>query len=290
MTLNQRVPTTAFGGMAQWSKAVADAHYVTAGADFRRVDADSNEESLDTVSGATVTTRRSAGGTQRSVGVFLQDMMTPTPKLTLTLSARVDHWRNYEAHFLEVSAITGLPTPNNRLLPDKEDTVASPRVAALYRLTDRVHVWGDVGWGFRAPTLNELYRQFQVGQVRTLANDQLGPERLVGGEAGISVQPLPDLTVRSTWFDNRVKNPVSNVTIGTNLQQRQNLGRTRIWGLQTDVEYLLGSSWRFSGGYLYDQAKVRENHMSIRRLSASSWHKFQTTADRSRSPTRTRAI
>jgi outer membrane receptor protein involved in Fe transport len=49
------------------------------------------------------------------------------------------------------------------------------------------------------------------------------------------------------------------VTVGTNLQQRQNLGRTRIWGLQTDAEYRLGSSWRFFGAYLYEQAKVKEN-------------------------------
>ena len=57
-----------------------------------------------------------------------------------------------------------------------------------------------------------------------------------------------------------MKDPISNVTSATNanLQQRQNLGRTHIWGIQSDVEYRLGSFWRFSGGYLYDQAKVTE--------------------------------
>ena len=76
-------------------------------------------------------------------------------------------------------------------------------------------VWGDLGWGFRAPTLNELYRQFRVGTVLTLANNQLGPERLVGGEAGVSVGPVRNLTWRATWFDNRIKDPVSNVTLTT---------------------------------------------------------------------------
>jgi iron complex outermembrane receptor protein len=55
-----------------------------------------------------------------------------------------------------------------------------------------------------------------------------------------------------------VKNPVSNVTIGTNLQQRQNLGRTRIRGWQTDVETRVGSWVRVSAGYLLNDAKVRE--------------------------------
>jgi outer membrane receptor protein involved in Fe transport len=102
-----------------------------------------------------------------------------------------------------------------------------------------------------------------VGTVLTLANYDLGPERLNGGELGVSVAATDDVTVRATWFDNRIKNPVSNVTItqvGANVtQQRQNLGRTRVWGLQTDVEYRMGTTWRVAGAYLYDQATVEEN-------------------------------
>jgi iron complex outermembrane receptor protein len=106
--------------------------------------------------------------------------------------------------------------------------------------------------------LNELYRSFSVGAVRTFANSQLGPERLKGGELGVSIAPVPNVVVRSTFYDNRVKNPVANVTIATNQLQRQNLGRTRIRGLQTDVELTLGQFVRVSGGYLFNDAKVRE--------------------------------
>ena len=79
----------------------------------------------------------------------------------------------------------------------------------------------------------------------------------------ISVELVPGLIVRETGFDNRVKDPVSNVTLTTTpaltTLQRQNLGRTRIWGFQTDAEYRLGQVWHFSGGYLYNHAKVTEN-------------------------------
>jgi outer membrane receptor protein involved in Fe transport len=58
-------------------------------------------------------------------------------------------------------------------------------------------------------------------------------------------------------------NPVSNVTIATSganvTQQRQNLGRTEIWGVQSDAEYRLGSSWRVVGAYLFNHATVKEN-------------------------------
>jgi len=78
----------------------------------------------------------------------------------------------------------------------------------------------------------------------------------------VSVAPVRNVVLRSTFYDNRVKDPVANVTItptNPNQLQRQNLGRTRIRGLQTDVEVTVGEFVRVSGGYLFNDAKVREN-------------------------------
>src|SRR4029079_1900286 len=102
-----------------------------------------------------------------------------------------------------------------------------------------------------------------VGTTLTQANYNLGPERLVGGEVGASFAITPNSTVRATWFDNHITDPVSNVTIsqvGANVtQQRQNLGKTHVRGIQTDVEYRLSSDWRVAGAYVYDNAVVTEN-------------------------------
>src|SRR4030095_16529302 len=203
--------------------------------------------------------QRISGGTQQSLGAFVQDIFTPASKLVLTLSARVDYWRNYDGHNLETTVATGLPTANNRpSIPDKSDTVVSPHLGALFHATDRVTVWRAFNSGFRAPTLTELYRQFSVGAVTTRPNDQLGPERLVGGELGLNVAPAKNTTARLTWFDNRIENPVTNVTLSPTLAQKQNLGKTRVHGVQTDVEYRVGTNWRFAGAYVYDIAKVTD--------------------------------
>jgi outer membrane receptor protein involved in Fe transport len=266
LATDQSVPTDAVGTMIQWSKAVGRNNFFSAGLDWRRVDGDSLEDlyvngpivAEGPTAPATLTGRRNSGGTQRSAGLFLQDVFSMND-FVLTLSARVDSWKNYNGHIVETSSATGLPTAGNRgELADKDDTVVSPRAAALYRLSDRVSVWGDIGWGFRAPTLNELYRQFSVGLTRTLANETLGPERLFGGEAGVRLEATRNISIRSTYYDNGVKNPVANVTIGTNLQQRQNLGRTRIRGWQNDVETRVGQYVRVSAGYLFNNAKVTE--------------------------------
>ena len=99
------------------------------------------------------------------------------PNLTLTLSARVDHWRNYDGHNLETNRDpTGTPTVNNKpAFPSAPTRSVSPRVAARYHLSERVSVWGASSSGFRAPTLNELYRQFRVGTVLTLATISSAP-------------------------------------------------------------------------------------------------------------------
>lgn len=270
LTTDQRQPTNGVGSLVQWSKSLGGSNTFSAGTDWRWVDGDSEDDTYVLVTPTVIippvtqktviTTSRVSGGTQRNTGVFVQDIFTPVPKLAVTLNARLDSWSNYDAHILETTVSTGQPTANNRpSLPDKSNTVVSPRVAAIYHVDDRVSVWGGYGHGFRAPTLNELYRQFSLAGTTTRANDQLGPERLKGGEAGVNVIPTRAVSVRTTWFDNRMRDAIGNVTIAPNIQQRQNLSRTRIWGIQVEGDYRVGASWSFSAGYLYDQATVTEN-------------------------------
>jgi iron complex outermembrane receptor protein len=263
LTLDQVVPTNAVGTMLQWNRVMqagAHTHVLSAGYDFRWIDGDSNEQTFALATGLTPILNRISGGTQKIGGLFIQDMIEITGKLQLTGSVRFDSWRNYDAHNFETTIATGAPTANNRELADKSDNAFSPRVAALYRATDRVSVWGSVSNGFRAPTLNELYRQFRVGAILTLANEELGPERLTGVEAGVSVAATDRVTVRGTFFNNRVKDPIANVTTNPldTVRQRRNLGSTNIGGFQTDVSYRVNGRWGVSGAYVYDIAKVHE--------------------------------
>jgi outer membrane receptor protein involved in Fe transport len=268
LATDQNVPTNGVGGMAQWSKAIGRRNAFSGGFDFRWVEGESQEAAyvaavptsiVGVTQAATLSVQRLSGGAQQSLGAFVQDIFTPIDKLVLTLSARVDRWNNYNGHNLETTVATGLPTVNNRpSIPDSNDTVLSPHVGALYHASDRISVWGAANSGFRAPTLTELYRQFSVGAITTRPNDQLAPERLVGGETGINIAPARNVSVRVTYFANRLTNPVLNVTLSPTLAQKQNVPETRVRGVQTDVDYRLGTAWRFSAGYVYDDATVTD--------------------------------
>src|SRR4030095_4406132 len=144
LTLMQRAPANDTGGMVQWSKSIGSRNFFTVGTDWRWVDGDSLEQVLNTGSTAVINNRTS-GGTQISTGVFIQDLFSVTTRLQLTLSARLDYWKNYDAHNLNVNPTTGAPLssnspscndPNRDLtmpcLADKDNTIGSPRIGALY--------------------------------------------------------------------------------------------------------------------------------------------------------------
>ena len=267
LATDQHVPTDGVGSMAQWSKIFGSKNVFNAGFDWRYVDGDSDENNYvaavpTSISGvtqaATLSSIRVSGGTQQLYGFFAQDIFTPIDKLSVTLSARVDSWHNYDGH-IDETLVNGQPGPNNRPTIDaRDDSVVSPHVGALYHLTDQVSVWGAVNSGFRAPTLTELYRQFTVGTVTTKPNDQLGPERLWGGELGVNLSPMHNVNLRVTWFDNQVTNPVLNITLNATTAQKQNIPQTTVQGLQTDLDVRLGQSWRVSAGYIYDDATVTD--------------------------------
>jgi outer membrane receptor protein involved in Fe transport len=263
LTLDQQVPSTGVGGALQWTKQVFPMHLVTAGIDARWIDGESDENILN-FAGTTVTTRREAGGQQHFVGLFAQDIFSPLPRLQITAALRFDYWQNGEASRTDRTVATGQITRTP--FADRSDTAVSPKFAILYRATDRLSLRAAAYQAFRAPTLNELYRQFRVGNVVTLANADLGPERLSGGEIGLDYTLGEQWFAKLTGFWNELKDPVSNVTLsgplpadcpaGTVCRQRQNLGRTRSRGFEAELHYRPTRAWDVFASYLYNDSEV----------------------------------
>src|SRR5688572_19495186 len=96
LATDQSVPTSAVGTMVQWSRAVGRNNFFSAGFDWRHVDGDSLEDLYVAAPGvpvvpptqqAVLSGRRDSGGTQRTMGLFLQDVFSMN-NLVLTLAAR----------------------------------------------------------------------------------------------------------------------------------------------------------------------------------------------------------
>lgn len=257
LTRSQRVPAQQVGFVTQWSRIAGSRQTLVAGIDVREVRGASDE--LVFTAGR-LTSGVGAGGRERTVGVFGQDIIRFTPRWLLTLGVRGDRWRNYDALSSSRPLSTAGPTTVTRFT-DRIETAFSPRASLLHKLNDNVSLMVSGYRAFRAPTLNELYRSFRVGNVLTLANDQLRAERLTGGEAGVSIAALErKLNVRGTFFWSELTRPIANVTLNVTpaliTRQRQNLGRTRSRGVEAEAEARITNTVFVSGGYQFVDATV----------------------------------
>ena len=152
-----------------------------------------DHELFKVVNGA-YTMGRDAGGQTFVGGIYLETAYDQGPWL-ITGGARIDEWNSTDARRHEFVLATGVTTLNNPS-PDASGTVPTGRIGVRYTVDPDLWVRTAAYAGFRAPTLNELYRPFRVGNDVTEANPSLSPEKLYGIEAGLggdaSVQVASD--------------------------------------------------------------------------------------------------
>jgi len=227
---------------------------ISAGVEGREVRGHSAET---TFNNSRITAFVDAGGRQRSFGVFGADSLRVRSWL-FTAGARFDRWLNSRG-FSDRIPVTGAPSLND--FPDRSETAFSPRVSIIKRFDGNVSVSASMYRAFRAPTLNELYRNFRVGNVVTNANAALRAERLTGGEAGVGVQAWRErLFVRGNFFWNEINDSIANITLSTTpaliTRQRQNLGAIRARGVELSTTARFTPHWEVSAEYLLTGSTV----------------------------------
>jgi outer membrane receptor protein involved in Fe transport len=214
----QHVDASTVGASGDWLKSMGRSTLL-AGASYRRVEATLEDQAF-AVSGAVTTAVTDANQTTGGMTVQLS---TPVgDRTTVSAGLRADHWS---------SARPGISNNTAGFL--------QPRASIAFRATPVLTLRGGIQSGYRAPTVNELYRDFRVGNTLTQANANLGPERSLGLEGAALVTYGP-LVARVTGFTSRLSDSVVNVTLSsgaTILRQRQNAGRIRARGVEVETEW-----------------------------------------------------
>jgi iron complex outermembrane recepter protein len=258
--LTQRSPSTTAGGAVVWNRVFGD-HSLLAGFDTHWVAGHTDE---NVFVNNRIARNRIAGGEQVFAGAFVQDAWKVLRWLEITGALRGDWWLAYNGVRKEDLPPAGVPTRQE--FRDVDYFIPSPKLAALVHVTESTDLFASIYQGFRVPTLNELYRPFRVRNDVTVANGSLKPERLTGGEAGVH-QRWGIVDVRVTGFWNEVEDQIINVTLpfnlpdcpaGTTCRQRRNVDRTRIRGVETEVDVRPIPRWRLFAGHVYIDATVRE--------------------------------
>ena len=251
----QVVPSQREGLSAYWSRPVHNAHTLVAGFEAADIRGHSYETAFANGRAGNITDQ---GGRQRIYGVFGEDVWRLGPKWLLTAALRLDTWSNFDA-FTNLFPTRGTPTFTP--FAQRDQSALSPRVSLLRRVNRNLSLAASGYRAFRAPTLNELYRPFRVGNRMTLANAGLEAEQLTGAEgSGILNGAGGKLSLRATFFYDQIARPIANVTLISTpaliTQQRQNLGKTGSAGLELQGEARVSSALTLSAGYQLADATV----------------------------------
>ncbi len=251
----QRVPAQNFGFSGILSGVLFDNQTIVFGVDAQEVRGSSEEIGFFN---NRQTSMSGAGGRERNFGSFLQDYAKIGNKIILAGSIRFDYWKNFRA----LNAVRTLSNDLTNVtgFPDRTESSFSPQVSILYQLNNEISLHAVYSKSFRAPTLNELYRGFRVGDVVTNPNENLRAEKADNFETGAGFAKN-NLYLRGNFFYTQIKNPVANVTINTtpNLitRQRQNIGKTRAAGVEIELEQRF-QRFGFSVGYLFADSRVTQ--------------------------------
>lgn len=252
-TLNriQRVPSNDVGGSIQVSGVFGD-HTLLVGADVRRVTGASDEIGIGAGNPINLS---GAGGRQVNASIFAQDIYKFGERGIIVGSVRYHDFANSRG--LSVTRVIGSGNAAT-VFADREESAVVPNLAVQVKITDRVALFASASRNFRSPTLNELYRNFGVGNVFTAANAELRSERSTNFEAGVRFS-ASRFFVRANAYRTRIDGTISNVTLtvvpGLITRQRQNAGETTAAGVEVEGEFRYRQIG-LSAGYLFVHSRV----------------------------------
>jgi hemoglobin/transferrin/lactoferrin receptor protein len=172
-------------------------------------------------------------GDMTKYGLFGQLEILWSDKLTIIPGVRVDWTR----------LTPGATVVGGTVLTQKRsNSGVSPKLAAIYSLTDWFGVFGSVAHTIRMPNIDETFTRSATRP----ANPNLKPEESDNYEAGFTLSfdglaaRHDKLRLKTTAFQNDVKNLILNAAGATGTPYFTNVGRSRFKGLEVEAEYGIG--------------------------------------------------
>jgi outer membrane receptor protein involved in Fe transport len=178
----------------------------------------------------------------RTYGVFVQDEHR-FDRLTVTVGGRYDVYEHYNFE------------SNGAARPDADDKVFTPRVALNYGLRDGLALYASAGTAYLAAPNSLKYRNSPWW----LDNPDLKPETATSYEAGVKFRSAGGVLDGSVAvYHTLFKDKIASTQVDTKWQF-QNLGETRVRGLELDLNTRLGEYWRPFLNYTYTDSEITKN-------------------------------
>jgi len=237
------------------------------GGDARVTQGDSKEHYSYTAGVPTM--GRDSGGRTFVGGLYAEGAAQLAGTL-LTIGLRADQWASTGGHLVQTVLSSGAVSLDQRTA-SKSGVVPTARLGLRQNIGEDLYLRAAAYGGFRAPSLNELYRPFRLGNNITEANPGLTPEKLYGAELGAGEQG-ESFSWDLTGFYNQLHSAITNVTVdhgpvtvpglgmvplGGLLIQRQNAGNIDAYGIEADAQWQVASWLSLNTAFDYVDAHVQ---------------------------------
>lgn len=169
----------------------------------------------------------------------------------------------------------------------------TPKLSALYKLGEAWNLRASYSYGFKAPTLKELYDDY-VAQIgggplkHYLGNTDLKPQTSNYVSAGFEYQDGP-WRISVSGYYNWLRDMIALTEVTTSAEDRldeieatmryANLAKARSFGAELSIAYQPFDWLSFSGGYSYTNAKAQytddpddPNYMLYTPINGTSFH------------------
>lgn len=172
----------------------------------------------------------------QSYALFLQDQVELTERFTLQLGARLER---FEQEYTNKLSPTGSW--------DQAHNAVSPRIGAIYDLTDALAVYANAS------------RSFKPNRGADRSSQAFDPEEGIAYETGVKYElPEHNLSVTAALFHITKENVLTADPLDSNFQIAA--GEVRSRGFDLSVAGNITPQWRVIGGYAYVDAEVTESN------------------------------
>jgi outer membrane cobalamin receptor len=269
--LNQfDVPASANGASIRYFTRIENTHDFSIGADFRDADGSVAEQFRNL--GAGFTRLREAGGEQSFVGVFSTARLQLSGTTSLTGSLRLDDVEDRKGFRDEWNTENDTQIRNDAV-PDRSETFFSNNLTLYHDFSDNLRGMIRQSSGFRAPTLNELYRPFRVKNDTIESNAGLVAEEHLGWEAGLRFSSDDDWFFSANIFHYSLDNMIANAVLskesgfdplcgfipgGGSCGERRNIAESSVEGIEIDWQSRLSDTVSVRAQAVYAASDVQE--------------------------------
>ncbi|OPZ59733.1 MAG: Colicin I receptor precursor [Deltaproteobacteria bacterium ADurb.Bin510] len=153
-----------------------------------------------------------ADGQDVLYGLFVQDEIAITDKLTAYAGLRADWWKVYDG---EVNQAGSSDYP--KIYASRRDSAYSPKLALVYQPLEQTTCKLSAGKAFRAPSIYDLYRTWSSvsGSKTTIynANPMLKPETVNAWDMSVKQGLWQGADVEISYFENYLNDLIYRVTV-----------------------------------------------------------------------------